>query len=94
MASSTNAGRSAASPSSVVARMPSSALTTYRPVVGHDRHRDDLVVEDAPVGGAPRPFLGAQTELVELAAVDAPLGRDQLGGDALVHEALGVAGRR
>ena len=39
----------------------------------------------------PRQLLGAQAELVELATGDAPLGGDELGGDALVHQALGVA---
>ena len=94
-----NAGLSLASVSTVVpGRMPSSR---GEQLVGLDElagllvaglglHGDDLVVEATLVGGLLGPLLALGAEGVEVLAGEVPLVGDQLGRDALGHEAADV----
>ena len=53
--------------------------------------RDDLVLELAPVGRLGGELVAAEGELVLLAAGDAVLHRQVLGGQPHVHDRLAVA---
>ena len=93
MASSTNAGRSAARPSRVVARRPSSAPDQGDASRPRPRPATGMIsLPKTPQSVAPlasswerRPNSSSSPRR------DAPLGGDELGGHALVHQALGVA---
>ena len=56
-------------------------------------HRQQLAREGSGCRGRRRTPVRLGGELVELGAVEVPLGRDQLGRDALVHQPLRVARR-
>jgi hypothetical protein len=75
---------SPASASSVV----SGRIDSSRQAVdGHE-----LLGEAAVLGGLRRAPVGLQREAVELGARQLPAGGDELGADALRHQAVGVAG--
>ena len=72
------------------ARMPSSRVIVSEPVVGHDRNRDDLVLEATLLGRAGGAPVGLQRERVVLFAGDPPLLRDHLRRDPLRHEVVAL----
>jgi len=83
-----NAGRSPASTSAVVPGRTDSSRSTSPFARGH---RHDLAAEAALGPRLRGPLVRGGREVVQLGPRQPPFGRDQLGADALWHQALGVA---